>query len=280
MANQLMDAIKRGNELGRPLVWLDAEEYGSRVVLNGKSFAWNNPTEFVSDYGQLQSLLQADVAAVHLGRFLRSWLTANPAALAQMSGKKRIRFAIKRLLGMEAQRRVIRDIVSALCESRQEPLVLVLPPNGELINWANNMANGVEEGELTDIDIDSVSVYLADFMRTFSGLDIAGVLVELPAATAVSPDLLALYSPVVNVARHYNWALGMFVSEATVEDPEELLQFVIAQQAAAGVTGLVQGEAFWEGDCADWRPPHFIYSKVPPAMAPELVLDRLTGLRS
>ena len=71
MVNQLLDAIEKGNQIGTPLIWLDAEEYGSRVVLNGKPFAWNNPTEFVSSYGQLQNLLKADVAAVHLGRFLR-----------------------------------------------------------------------------------------------------------------------------------------------------------------------------------------------------------------
>ena len=278
MANELLDAISQGNAISRPLIWLDAEEYGSRVVLNGKPFPWNNPTEFVSGYGQVQSLLKANVAPIHLGRFLHSWLAANSPALTEMSGKKRVRFAIKRLLGMEGQRQVIREIVSALCESRSEPVVLVLPPNGELINWANSKANGAEPVNLTDIDIDSVSVYLADFMRSFSGLNIAGVLVELPHGEEVNPDLLELYSPIINVAKHYHWALGMAVSGAGVQDPEEKLQFVVSDQAAETITGLIQNDAFWRGEPCNWKAPHFVYATVPPDMTPELVLDRLAEM--
>lgn len=280
MANALLDAIDTGCQLDKPLVWLDAEDYGSRVVLNDKPMPWSNPTEFVSAYGQIQSLLKAQVAPVHLGRFLRSWLEANPAALSEMSGKKRIRVALKRLLGMEEQRGAIREIVSALCDSCAEPVVLVLPPNGELINWANNRANGAEPVEIGEIDIDSVSVYLADFMRAFSGLDIAAVLVELPQGTAINPDLLDLYSPIVNVARHYHWVLGMATLEGVVEDPEQLLQFVVSDAAASGVTGLVQSGALWREGVINWQPPHFVYASVPQDMEPELVLERLAEIRA
>lgn len=279
MANALLDAIAQGNDLGKALVWLDAEAYGSRVLLQNQAFPWHNPTEFVSAYTQLQSLLKAQVAPVNLGRFLRSWLAMNPAALAEMGGKKRVRFAIKRLLGNDDQRQLIREIVSALCESRPEPVVLVLPPNGELINWANKQANGADPAALTEIDIDSVSVYLADFMRTFSGLDIAGVLVELPGGSDINPQLLDMYSPIVNVAKHYHWALGMAVAGGTVQDPEQQLQFVVADTASKGVTGLVQSEAFWERGVINWQPPHFVYASVPPDITPELVLERLAETR-
>jgi hypothetical protein len=69
-------------------------------VRNGKPFPWSNPTEFVSSYGQLQSLLKPGVALVNQGIFLKAWLDANPAALNEMSGKKCVRFAIKKLLGL------------------------------------------------------------------------------------------------------------------------------------------------------------------------------------
>ena len=280
MANQLLDAIAVGNELGKPLVWLDAEAFGSKVVLNGKPLPWHNPTQFVAAYGQLQGLLKAQVAPVHLGRFLHSWLEANASALREMSGKKRVRFAIKRLLGMDAQRRLIREIVSALCDSRSEPVVLVLPPNAELINWANDKANASGAVALSDIDIDTVSVYLADFMRTFSGLDVAGVLVELPEATHINADLLDLYSPIINVCQHYRWAMGMSVAGGLRQDPEERLQFVVSDQATDGVTGLVQSDAFWQGQTVDWQQPDFIYAAVPPEMEPERVLERLAEVRN
>jgi hypothetical protein len=280
MANALLDAIQSGVTADRPLVWLEAEAYGSAVVRNGKPFPWTNPTEFVSSYGQLQSLLKADVAPVHLGRFLHAWLEANPAALTEMSGKNRVRFALKRLLGIDGQRQVIREIVSALCESLSQPVILVLPPNGELINWANNKANGAEPVELSEIDIDSVSVYLSDFLRAFSGLDVAGVLVQLPVGTEVSPALLELYSPIINVARHYHWAMGMQVAGADISDPDDQLQYVIADSLQARTTGLFQAPSFWESGISKWKTGNFVYAEVPADLQPELVLERLAALRS
>jgi len=279
MVNELLDGIAAIEQTGRPLVWLDAQDYGSQVVLNGKPFPWTNPTEFVAAYGQLQSLLKADVAPLDLGCFLKAWLDANPSALMEMSGKKRVRFALKRLLGMDSQRQLIREIAGALCDSLSQPVVLVLPPNGDLINWANNRANNVDPVELTEIDIDSVSVYLADYLRAFSGLEIAGVLVQLPQGVNVSLELLDLYSPIINVARHYHWALGVEVQDAVLSDPEGALQFTISTSDQSGVTGLVQGDAFWEGETVPCEPPNFVYARVPVDIEPERVLERLAALK-
>lgn len=278
MANPLMDAIAEGNAIGKPLVWLDAEAYGEAVVLNGRVFPWTNPTEFVSGYGQLQSLLKPGVAPINLGNFLKAWLAANPMALNEMRGKKRVRFALKRLLGMEEMRAVIRDIVSALCLSVSQPVVLVLPPNGELINWANQQANGAEPQALTEIDIDSVSVYLADFLRAFSGLGVAGVLVQLPDGTAVNPELLDLYSPIINVSTNYHWALGMQVTQpAEVRDPDEVLGFVISEGAAAG--GQVLGSDFWHAGSFNKLEQGFYFSRVDASLEPEIVLEHLAALK-
>lgn len=281
MVNKLIDAVEAGLTANRPLVWLEAEAYGAEVVRNGKPFPWNNPTEFVSSYGQLQSLLKPDVAPVNLDNFLRAWLDANPVALNEMGGKKRVRFAIKRLLGMDGPRTIIREIVSALCQSVSQPIVLVLPRNGELINWANQKANGAGPQELTEIDVDSVSVYLADFLRAFSGLDVAGVLVQLPAGTRICPALLELYSPIINVARHYHWAMGMQVAESSnMSDPDEHLDYVIADSAQACTTGMAQAPSFWDTGTANWRAPGFVFAQVPAQLQPELVLERLATLRS
>lgn len=284
MANQLLDAIQDGITADKPLVWLEAEAYGAAVVRNGKPFPWTNPTEFVSSYGQLQSLLKPGVAPINLGNFLHAWLDANPVALNEMSGKKRVRFAIKRLLGMEAPRVIIREIVSALCESVSQPVVLVLPTNGELINWANQKANpsmtqGAEPQELSDIDIDSVSVYLADFLRAFSGLNVAGALVQLPQGAAINPTLLDLYSPIVNVAKHYHWALGMQVeSPAELNDSDEMLDLVISNHASA--SSRVLDENFWAGKKLAAPESDFYFGEVDASLQPEVVLDRLASLKA
>ncbi len=278
MANQLLDAIQDGIKAGKNLVWLDAEDYGAAVVRNGKPFPWTNPTEFVSSYGQSQSLLKPAVAPVNLGSFFQAWLTENSAVLNEMSGKKRVRFAIKRFLGQEGHRGVIREIVAALCESVSQPVVLVLPTNGELINWANQAANGVGPANLTEIDIDSVSVYLADFLRTFAGLKVAGVLVQLPRGSAVGPDLLELYSPIVNVAKHYHWCFGVQVADpVSLEDPDGQIDLVLSNHADA--QGQPLDDAFWQhGEHTAGRTGLW-FSQLDATLAPELVLDRLQSLR-
>jgi hypothetical protein len=279
MANEFLDAIAAGAAGGEPLVWLEAEEYGSRVINNGKPLPWTNPTEFVSKYSQLLNLLKPGAAPVHIGSFLAAWLEANSGVLSEMGGKSRLRYAIRKLLGMEAPRLIIRDIVSALCQSVSQPVMLVFPENGRLVNWANRRANNVPDAGISDIDVDTVSVYLADFMRAFSGLDVAGVLVQLPAGTAVNPGLLELYSPLVNVAKHYHWAFGIKVmNPQEINDSEEQLNFIISDHP--GASGKVLGESFWQSGECEPAGEGFYYAAVPAQMEPELVLDRLAGLRN
>lgn len=277
MSNSLLDAIEQGAARGRPLVWLDAEEYGSKVLLQGRPFPWTQSTEFVSTYMQLLKLLNPGVAPLNMGRFFAAWLQGNPGALVEMRGKKRIRYALRKFFGLEQQRELIRAIVSALGQSVSQPLVLVLPPNGELINWANHMANNAGPAEISDIDVDTVSVYIADFMRLFSGLNVAAVVAQLPAGTDVTPELLDFYSPIINVAKHYHWAMGIQLNgDAQVTDPQGLLQFIIAEQAHDGsLSGRVQSDAFWQGGAPDWQAPGFVYATVPPDLQPERVLERL-----
>jgi len=278
MSNALINAIAEGINNQSPIIWLDAEEFAVKVMHNNQNLPWCSPTEFVSSYMQLQSLLKPDVSPVNIGSYLKSWLTENPSAKTEMSGKKRIRYAIKRLLGMDAPRHLIREIVSALCDSLSTPLVLVLPPNSELINWANQQANGIEPVALSDIDIDSVSVYVADFLRTFNGLGVAGVLVELPDDICIDSALLDLYSPIINVAKHYNWVLGFKSNgDVTVEavlDNSQLILGDFPQSDAA-----VLDEQFWKDGIFNAEGKKLFHGSVSASLEPETILIRLARLR-
>ena len=277
MVNEFLSRLRANEQAGQPLVWLDAEDYASAVLTNGRPLPWCNSTEFVSTYGRLQTLLKPGVAPLNVGSFLAAWLQNNPAALMNMSGKKRVRYAVKRLLGTEEPRALIQEIVSALCDTLDEPVVLVLPPNDTLINWANQVANQAESAELTDIDIDTASVYLADFLRIFSGLDVAGVLVQMPNGMQVNAESLELYSPIINVAKHYHWAVGLECSAGATVD--ESVQFLISDTAQSCPTGVAHGESFWSSGSTNFESPNFFYARVPAELAPEAVLARLTGLK-
>ncbi len=274
----LQDKIALAAKGDESLVWLDGMAYGSKVLLNDKPFPWTNVTEFVSSYGQLQSLLKPDVAPLPIADFLAQWLASHSSVLADMSGKKRIRFAIKKLLGMNGPRNMLREMVGSLCDSLSQPVVLVLTPNGDLINWANQMANQAEPVQICELDVDSVSVYLADFLRIFAGLDVAGVLIRLPEGTEVNAELLDLYSPLINVSRHYKWAVGVQVDKpVSIDDSDSLLNYVISNRSEAN--GQVLDADFWSGGSFNKTPSNFYYAEIDPSLQPELVLERLASLR-
>lgn len=278
MANLLVDAIEQGIKAEKNLVWLDAEAYGTVVIRDGKPFPWTDPTEFVASYCQLQRWLQPSVVPVHVGRFFNAWLDENGAVRDEMSGKTRARFAIKRFLGLAGPRLVIRAIVGALCDAVSQPVVLVLPTNGTLINWANQAANGTGPVELSDIDIDSVSVYLADFLRTFAGLEVAGVLLQLPTGSKVDPQTLELYSPIINLAKDYHWSFAVQVADPVeVSDPEKKIDLVLSNHGCA--RGRFIPKNFWTDGEFDRDHQGVWFAAPHPDLAPELVLERLAQLR-
>lgn len=277
MSNMLKDAIAESLNNKKPLIWLDAEQFASSVLLKGKPFPWTRPTEFVSTYSQMQKLLTPGIAPVDIGRFLGAWLVENKGVLSEMRGKKRIRFALKKLLSMGEQRELIRDIVSALCQTVSEPVVLVLPPNGDLINWANQVANGAEPAEIDEMDIDSVSVYIADFLRTFNSLDIAGVVVQLPDQLEITPEYLDLYSPIRNLAKHYQWGFGVMArNPSSFSCDDENMDFIVSDHGRADVAMLE--DDFWETG-RHHANTHGFYAEVPKNLTSDLVLERIGMLK-
>jgi len=120
-----------------------------------------------------------------------------------------------------------------------------------------------------------VSVYLADFLRAFSGLNVAGVVVQLAEGTALNPDLLDLYSPIINVSKHYHWAFGVQVSNPEeINDSDDVVDLVISNHAAAN--GQILDAGFWEGAEAAKPENGFYFGEVAAELKPEVVLERLT----
>lgn len=280
MTGKLLETLVPGPGAAPPL-WLDGEEFASGVMLAGAPWPWTRASEYINQYEKLGNLLRFDVASFPVAPCLSAWLEENPAALLEMRGKQRIRYALKRLLALEGHRHLARDIVTGLADSMVQPLVVELPDSTELLRWAHFAANSVTVDEVSEIDIDTVSVYLADYLRTFSGLDVAGVLVQLPDGSAVNDSLLELYSPLFNVARHYRWAFGIRVAAPQFIAPANFdLDYIITDSGALScVQGRSLGSDFWDSGALPASAGDFYFAQVPAGMAPELVLERLARLR-
>jgi hypothetical protein len=229
--------------------------------------------------------LKSDVIAVSLASLSDAWLSAHPAFKSAMAEKRRAVYPLKVLLGDEAMRAHLLEVVNSYrAVFTGMPLALVAPSPRAWATGAYAQAHGADaEVEIGDDEVDSAAMYLADFLRSFadSGVDIL-LLDEQDIAQSLSASMLACYQSVSNVAGHYRWDLGLRVAAAGAENVEGAgLAFVIAAQAQVGVrTGLEVPREFWEGADAGTVPAGgFRYVHIPEQAQPEGVLERLGVLR-
>ena len=102
---------------------------------------------------------------------------------------------------------------------------------------------------------------------------------QLPEGQGISPELLELYSPILNVCKHYRWAVGMQIAQdVAVSDPQQALDFIVGNSGDA--TSVAVGNDFWKGGSVPPLDAGFYFSQLGPELNPEQVLDRLALLRS
>ncbi|MGH8443694.1 MAG: hypothetical protein ACREVL_00445, partial [Solimonas sp.] len=89
------------------------------------------------------------------------------------------------------------------------------------------------------------------------------------------------YQPVLNVAAHYRWSVGLAAPAGRYAGTEAPLDFIVAPRTLPGryAASLVPS-AFWSGgDAPDCPSGGFRYAGIPGDAQPETVLQRLAALR-
>ena len=273
MQPELSERIELARTNGKKVVCLLGDAFIESTILRGKPVPWTRPSEYVAHHSQMLSLLKPDITVFDVQMFYRYWLEENFGVLAEMRGKQRIRFALKKLLSMDEPRALLRELIGALLSSVSQPLLLLLPENNNFVNWANMRANGGEPREVTDLDTDTVSVYFADFLRTFSGFDLAGVMLQLPQRSDVGENVSELYSPVLNVCKLYQWSVGALALAPNFFNDEQLpLDFWLSDDPRA--PGCVLKATVLEYDAAA-PSSTLVFSAVPPDIDPASAIDQI-----
>lgn len=268
----------------RPLLWLDDSAYAERLLAAGKT-PWHDAAEYLAYRRKSVGLLKPDFISLPIKNFAEAWVAAQPALHAAMKAKTRAIAPLRSLLADEALRAHLVSVLKGLRAAfANDLLVLSLPSPRAWVRQAYQLAFGAEaEIEVGADEADSAAVYVAEFLRSFgeSGVD-ALLLEESADAEPVSAEELDWYQPVMNIAGHYRWDVGVRLPTAEKFSGEaSALQFVIAPRAIAGtVNGLALGDAFWNGAAAAPAPAGgFRYARVPKDAVPEQVLERLAALR-
>ncbi len=274
---KLLDSIesKKGG-----LLWLDATDYAARLLAGGHA-PWLDVAASVAWQRKAQGLLRADVLPLPLAPVAAKWVEANDGLRMAMSAKKRLLAPLRTLLADEALRAHLVELVRGLRASfGGAPLVLVLPSPRLWPALAYRLAFAdAGEIEVTADDADAAAVYIADFLRAFGDAGVDAVALEEDAASAPrSMDDLGMYQPVLNLAQHYRWDVGLLTPRTGAFDAAAL-DYVIAPgpQPGARCNGLRLAPGFWQGEAAP--PATFRYAGIPADLQPEAVLDRLASLR-
>ena len=264
-------------------IWLNAHAFAEHVLGNGRALPWGDVVEFSEAYKKLQGILQVDRISVPLMGFLDNWLESNPQVLQRISGKNRVRFAIKKLLTDESLRQSMTEWMTACCAVVEADLLLEIPSNTALILWAHTRANpGVDTEPLGELDVDSCSVYLADTVRHLKPAGIAGVVSTVSDADLKAGAREELYRPIANVADNYRWvyafrkpvASGSFMASG---------RYCLGDDRCSDDAGLISLPAeFWRTDAESPPQPdvEWIYSELPAFAEPETVRSNIALLRN
>ena len=270
---------------GTPALWLDDLDYSDKLLAGGKT-PWHDGAEYVAYRRKAQGLLKPDFMVVPIGAFARAWVAAHPELKEAMTGKKRAVVPARTLLADEGLRlHLVETLKGVRAAFAGVPLVLSIPSPRAWVIEAYALAFGDDaEVEVGGDEADSCAVYVAEFLRSFGESNVDGVLLEeREGAEPVSAEELGWYQPVMNIAGHYRWDLGVRLPSGSGFSGDATgAQFVISPKPVTGaVNGLALGDAFWTGDAAPAAAAgSFRFATIPKDAVPEKVLDRLNSLRS
>ena len=268
----------------KPGLWLDFYDY-AQDLLAGGSIPWSEPAEFVSFYGKAHALLKSDVVSLPLEPMIDALLTDRGDLRTAMAAKSRPGFPLRQLLNDEPIRQTIASLLGPLRSSFGDvALALIVPSPKRWMQLAFQFAHGeaMDPDDACDGDeIDGAAVYIADFLREFSdsGIDIL-LLSETPGEGYRDMEQLSWYEPVINIAGHYRWQIGVMDRAANTGLPNnEQLNFVVAPKLEDDPGGLLLGDEFWsKGSVAGLVKGQFYYAAIPRNAEPETVLKCLQGL--
>ncbi len=280
--------------------WFDSLAYCRAKLMSYGPVPWDSPGEVAAFFGKAQGMFRSDALLVDLGD-LMAWRVGHDGLLrTAMAARSRPGYALRILLGDEQARAVAAEAVTAVAASAGVvPVVLSVPSPARWLAVAAAQAGAGADAEagLPDPDrAETAAMYTADFLRTFAGMGVDGLLLDegpTPVGDLIHPEACR---PVLNVADHYGWPVLIRAGSApawpfgevtgvaawlgsdpktpknpkTPENPETLGR-------VAGRWGIVAGAEFWHG--AD--PPaaaDLVLAAVPADADPDTVMRRVRAL--
>jgi len=235
--------LARDARQGARVVWLDQAAYACRLFCPGEDI-WSDARRYVAMARQAQALLGSDVLEWRLGDAQRAAVRANPALIPPLVGR-RVGFALRKLI---AEAPLIERTTAVLTALQSlfpaVPRVLVVESVESQLTWLAGLTTAEAETAVDASDVDDAAVHLAGAVRGFSAAGLSGLVLDLTGPGAFPTDqILELHRPLLNVARHYDWSLGVLVDPRQLpEDHKDDRQCrLLALRGGAARTGRPRG---------------------------------------
>src|SRR5208337_19614 len=190
--------------------------------------------------------------------------------------------------GPEQARTVAAEAVTAVAASAGVvPVVLSVPSPARWLAVAAAQA-GAEAGPPDPDRAETAAMYTADFLRTFAGLGVDGLLLDEGPASAGGLIHPEAYRPVLNVADHYGWPVLISAGSAPAWPFGEVTGVAAwlgsapkcpaaPRPQADGRWGIVANAAFWTGTNPS-AAADLVLAAVPAQADPDAVMQRVRAL--
>jgi len=234
-------------------------------------------------------MFASDALVVEVGDLCAQRVVAGDPALSEAMGRRsRVAFALRTLLADDRLRTTATEALEAAAGAAEgTPVVLSIPSPARWMAIAAEQA-GAPTGVAGTPDpdhVDTASMYVADFLRTFADAPVdACMLDESTSGGDVLVDVEA-YRPVLNVAAHYEWPVWLRSDRVPCwprGDRDGVAGWLGSAPPAqpAGAWGVVVGPEEW---LASGSLPEVgggaVVAIVPAAADPDAVMQRVRELR-
>lgn len=250
-------------------VILDHLDYSQAVILQNRPIPWEDPMAYANFMGQAQGLLKPDAALLHLDRFYGHRTATSHSLQDDMSARSRTGFALRTMLADVRTLEIVMDIATTFSQTQREAVVLHLPSPMAWLATTHAFSGKDDAADLDADDAENASMYVADWLRNFSALPVAGVLLDDRTPTGVPrlPSVgLEVYTPVINVAENYRWTLGIRSEDSVAfREPD--------------TDGRVLGAGFWSTVASPLPASGFYFSQLPATAVPEDVITLMAGFK-
>jgi uncharacterized protein (TIGR02265 family) len=263
-------------------IWFDAAEYGRIKLLGGVEVPWTSPADLAAFVGKLQGMFRSDAILVGIGDLLAQRVSGDERLRTAMAARTRRGYALRTMLADEHARATAVEAIRALASTKgAAPLLLTMPSPARWLAVAARQAS-TDLGPPDAGQAEIAAMYAADFLRTFGGAAVDGLLVDEGPARVSEVIHPEAYRAVLNVADHYGWPV-VVRTEAVAAWPHGSVPGIAAWLGSAlpeepvGPWGIVAGADFWDGA----EPPPdagIVLAAVPAEADPEAVMKRVRAL--